>query len=290
MAYKLETRKDYLERINRVLVYINEHLDKKLSLSKLASLSNFSEFHFHRIMRAYLHESLNSFVHRLRLDKAAFLIDTKKEQIQDIAMMVGYESSASFTKAFKKRFGVAPLAFRNHSVSLSLMDDLLTINKMEVDMKIKPKIKKINSKRVVYYLSIGPYDGEGTSKAWEKVCDFASKKKLWGFGSEMLGISYDDPEITEGDKLRYEACITVSRDVVPEGEIGVKTIEGGNYAIFRHNGSYARLNETYDYIFKQWLPESGYELRDLPCFEKYLNDPDKTSPEKLKTDIYLPLI
>jgi len=290
MTSKDETKKEHLERINKVLMYINNHLDEKLSVKKLASVSHLSEFHFHRIMRAYLNESLYSFVQRIRLDKAAFMLENNKEQIQDIAMNVGYESAASLTKAFKKRFGVSPMEFRNHPSIAEMMHNLLNFNQKEVMMNIKPKIKKINAKKVIFYLSIGPYEGEGTAKAWEKVCDFASKKKLWGFGTEMIGISYDDPEITESEKLRYEACITVSKEVKAEGEIGFKMIDGGNYAIFRHRGAYENLSNTYNYIYKQWLPESGHELRDLPCFEAYLNDPAKTKPENLKTDIYIPLV
>ncbi|NOY94898.1 MAG: GyrI-like domain-containing protein [Chlorobi bacterium] len=37
------------------------------------------------------------------------------------------------------------------------------------------------------------------------------------------------------------------------------------------------------------MPESGIELRDAPCFEKYLNLPEKTRPEKLLTEIYMPI-
>jgi len=289
MSNKDETKKEHLKRINKVLLHINNHLDDKLSLSTLASVSHFSEFHFHRIMRAYLNESLFSFVQRLRLDKAAFMLENTREQVQDIATNVGYESAASLTKAFKKRFGVSPQDFRSKPADVDMISSVLNINKMEVIMNIKPKIKKISPKKVIFYLSIGPYEGEGTALAWKKVCDFASKKKLWGFGTEMIGLSYDDPEITESEKLRYEACITISKTIEAEGEIGFKIIEGGNYAVFRHNGPYEMLNNTYNYIYKQWIPESGYELRDLPCFEKYLNDPDKTRPEKLKTDIYIPL-
>ncbi|MBI4646572.1 MAG: GyrI-like domain-containing protein [Bacteroidia bacterium] len=42
-------------------------------------------------------------------------------------------------------------------------------------------------------------------------------------------------------------------------------------------------------MYKSWLPKSGYELLDAPSFEKYLNNPNRTKPEKLKTQIYLPL-
>jgi AraC family transcriptional regulator len=77
--------------------------------------------------------------------------------------------------------------------------------------------------------------------------------------------------------------------VKPEGEVGYKVLDGGLYAIFRHTGPYAEFSRTYDQIYLNWLPESGYELRDAPPLEFYLNDPDRTKPENLKTDIYVPV-
>ncbi len=81
----------------------------------------------------------------------------------------------------------------------------------------------------------------------------------------------------------------MKKEVKPEGEVGYKVLDGGLYAIFRHNGPYENFSQTYDQIYLHWLPSSGYELRDAPPLEFYLNDPDSTRPENLKTDIYVPV-
>lgn len=62
MRRKTETIKDYHERINQVLLFINNNLEEKLTLETLSSISNFSPFHFHRIMRAHLGESIGEYV------------------------------------------------------------------------------------------------------------------------------------------------------------------------------------------------------------------------------------
>ncbi len=136
---------------------------------------------------------------------------------------------------------------------------------------------------------MGLYSGQGTEDAWNKVCEFAEKKKLFGYKTSFIGISHDDPEVTESEKLRYDACVTISKDVKPEGEVGVKTVEGGKYAMFLHKGPYSGFQDLYNYIYGVWLQESGVELREQPCFEKYLNSPDKTKPENLKTEVYIPI-
>ena len=118
MTGKEETIKNNQERINKVLVYISEHLDEKLDLEKLALMSNFSVYHFHRIMRAYLNEPLGAFVTRLRLDKAANLLEFTKDPISDIAYRVGFEVPSSLNKAFRKRFGTTPAAFHETKKAL----------------------------------------------------------------------------------------------------------------------------------------------------------------------------
>jgi AraC family transcriptional regulator len=71
--------------------------------------------------------------------------------------------------------------------------------------------------------------------------------------------------------------------------VGQKAIAGGKYAIFLHAGPYEMFNKTYDQIYQGWLPSSGEQLRDEPCFELYLNSPAQTKPEELRTEIWIPI-
>jgi len=282
-----DTKRDYLERINKVLLHIESHLGEELKLEDLAAIASFSPFHFHKIMRAYLRESLGSYIIRVRLDASVNLLLYSDEAISNIAYRIGYDTPAAFTKAFQKRFGTSPSDYRQNKGSLKMSKIQLSNLKFHI-MEMKPKIRELKSIPVVYVRIIGDYNNVGP--AWEKLAKFMKEKKLFSFGTDFIGLSYDDPSVTETDKLRYEACASVKKEVKPEGEIGYKEIEGGTFAIFRHKGPYSGLSETYDQIYMNWLPESGYELRDAPPMEFYLNEPDRTKPENLKTDIYVPVI
>jgi len=105
----------------------------------------------------------------------------------------------------------------------------------------------------------------------------------------MFGLSHDDPEVTETSKLRYDACIAIDRDMEPEGEIGVKSVAGGEYAVFLHKGPYSTLIKSYNDIFRNWLPQSKREPGDSAPIEIYLNDPEKEKAENLLTEICIPL-
>jgi AraC family transcriptional regulator len=288
--YSMQTtniQQDYHERINKVLLFIDDHLGEKLDLATLASISCFSPYHFHRIMRAHLNESLGSYIIRQRLQAAALMLEFSPKSITEIAYTIGYDTPSSLTKAFKSRFGVSPSGFRESKCKLQRFDRNLLFNLKETDMELKPEIRQINTIKVLYIQAIGDYNNVGP--AWERLCSFAGRNNLFGKNTKMIGLSHDDPDITETSKLRYDACLSLDKDVRPEGEIGVKEIAGGKYAVFIHKGPYADLHKSYNDIFRNWFPESEFELGDSEPLEIYLNDPDSVKPEELLTEICIPL-
>ena len=289
MNVKADTQNCYYERINAVMQYITNNLAEELDIAKLAQLGNYSPYHFHRIMRAYLGEPLGAYIVRLRMETAISLLLYSGETVTNIAFSVGYDNPSSFNKAFKKRFGMSPAEFRrSNEREIKLLDSKIKFNAMENLKSLQPKMKNVKPRKVIYARSLGNYN-QSAEKAWDLVCSFAKAKRLFGFKTEFIGISHDDPKVTETEKLRYDACIVISKDIRPEGEIGVQEVPGGKYAVFTHKGPYEKLHNSYDYIFGKWLPESGMELRNVHCFEKYLNAPENTRPEKLITEIYMPV-
>lgn len=284
---KQETIKDYIERVDAVKSYINSHLFDDIDMSRLAEVSNFSLFHFHRIMRAFLGKPLWSHIIRLRLEAAAELLNNSKLPVTEIAYKVGYETPQSFTKAFKGYYNYTPAEFREKKIKPKTNENI-SINKNLNNMKA-PKIKDLEPMKVIYINIVGEYGSKKMGETWDKLFTFFKEKNLFDFGMSVLGVSYDDPSITEPSKCRYDACVTIKKDVKPEGEIGVKMLEGGKYAIFSHKGPYDTLNDTYGEIMRTWLPKSKYKLRNAPCFEKYINTPYKTAPENLRTNIYMPV-
>jgi AraC family transcriptional regulator len=93
---------EYTARINRVIDYIEKHIDKNLAREDLASVANFSPFHFHRIFGAMVGETLNQFIQRIRIEKAAVqLINHPKKSITEIAFDCGFSGSSTFARTFK---------------------------------------------------------------------------------------------------------------------------------------------------------------------------------------------
>ena len=148
-------------------------------------------------------------------------------------------------------------------------------------------IKSIPTLKVASIRHIGPYNECG--EAWEELMAKLGAEGDLGPGTRTLGISYDDPAAVPADQLRYDASVTVSDDFVAPDGITMREIASGDYAVYTHQGPYDGLAAAYEKLFGQWIPRSGREVADTPCFEEYLNDPGSTEPEDLITDIYIPL-
>ncbi len=285
MDRKKAIRLDYLKRLNSVIEYIDNNLDKKISINELAKISNFSQFHFHRIMKGLLGEPIGNYIIRTRVETAAHLIRYTNLEIKNIAYSIGYESPSSLNKIFKQYYNISPTEYRMNKNFVIVRP---IINNLNIKLK-SPKIIEIPEKQVIYIRITGKYGNENFQKTWNELWDFIKVNKLFTKGIERIGISYDDPKTTKSENCRYDACLSIHKPVKPQGKVGFKKIKGGKFAVFNYQGSYANLGEVYDTIFADWLINSNCELRDIPIMEKKINDPLRTEPDKLITEIYVPI-
>lgn len=142
--------------------------------------------------------------------------------------------------------------------------------------------------RIAAIHHIGPYPG--IAEVFGRLGAWAGPAGLIGPDTRFLGIYYDNPREVPAEQLRSHACLTLAGDPPadrPE-EVQVLDLPGGRHALVRHTGPYENLEQTYDWIFGEWLPQSG-ETITAASFEDYINDPREVPPEQLITDIYVPI-
>ena len=278
------TYNDYIQRINKVVAYINNHLDETLDLKKLANEAALSDFHFHRIFKALKGEAIGGYITRLRLEATARLLRYTALTIEEIAFNIGYETTASLSKAFKKQYGISPTEYRTNKDTYIMKKEIIN-----PDLVLKaPKIVILEPKNLIYVALTGAYGSLDYGKAYEQLWAVIKAQKLFTKGIESICISYDDPKITEGSLQRSDVCLAIHKPATPQEEVSCKTLAGGKYAVFFYQGSYENLSQVYDTAVR-WVIDHQYTLREEPFFEKYLNDARRTPKEKLKTEIYIPI-
>jgi AraC family transcriptional regulator len=275
------TRRDYQARILRVLTYLQERLDEDVDLPSLARIACFSPFHFHRVFRGMVGESIQEHLRRLRLERAASRLKRGTSPVTRLAFDAGYRTHESFTRAFKALFGLSPAAYRRAKRPPVPRRPTPRPRPLEVEIRRLPPL------RVAFTRHVGSYSKVGA--AWDRLLPCLGKEGLLGGGSRFIGVCFDDPDVTPPARIRYEACVALDVPFSPAGDIGLRTIPGGEHAVALHVGPYRRLGETYRRLFGEWLPRSGREARDIPSFEVYLNDPNSEAPKDLLTEIHLPL-
>ena len=278
------TYNDYVQRINKVVAYINNHLDETLELKTLANEAALSDFHFHRIFKALKGEAIGGYITRLRLEATARLLRYTALTIEEIAFNIGYETPASLSKAFKKQYGISPTEYRTNKDTYIMKKEIIN-----PDLALKaPKIVILEPKNLIYVALTGAYGSLDYGKAYEQLWAVIKTQKLFTKGIESICISYDDPKITEGSLQRSDVCLAIHKSATPQDEVSCKTLAGGKYAVFFYQGSYENLSQVYDTAVR-WVIDHQYTLREEPFFEKYLNDARRTPKEKLKTEIYIPI-
>ncbi|HEY7575420.1 MAG TPA: AraC family transcriptional regulator [Thermoanaerobaculia bacterium] len=295
---KQQTFEDYRKRVLAVLVHVQRELDADLSLEELASVASFSPFHFHRIFRGLVGESVKEHVRRLRLERAAHRLRHTRQTVSEIALDAGFQSPESFTRAFQKMFRRAPRDFRARRLS-TFASSASTVHYAPdgtlVDFRspsrrpprLAVRFERMPEKRVAFARHLGPY--ENADEAVGRLLGWAHRRGLSEQDAPLFGIAYDDPEVTPPDKLRYDAALEVPDTIGPEGNIGIQILPRRTYAVTLHRGPYETMGETYARFCGEWLPMSGHDVLAAPALEFYLNSPHETRPQELRTEIYLPV-
>lgn len=278
------TQDSYIGRIERVLGFIAEHLDDELSMDELAEVACFSAYHFHRIYRGLVGETVTQTLRRLRLQRAASELIRTTEELDHIAKRAGYGSVEAFTRAFKMAYQNTPGHYREHvrETPVILIQQERNAGMFSVEIKEFPARKMAAIAHQGDYMQIG--------KVFDKVFMWGMKHQKLTATTPGVGLYYDDPSAVAQEKLRSEAGFIVDQEC-EDDQAGVRTLDvrGGRYAVLRFKGSYAELEKGYNYLFGPWLNESGETPANAPAMEVYLSDPQSTPPSELLTDICIAL-
>jgi AraC family transcriptional regulator len=289
----------YRRRINKVINYINDNLDKSLSLNDLADLAHFSSFHFHRIFVALIGESLNSYTNRTRIEKSARLLKFSKTSISDIAYECGYSSPSTFSRSFRQYFTVTPSTFRkkgkieNSKICKELhpMAEYLCDMSLEEKKSKFPIVRKELPNRKVAYIRVADSFKDGTViKAFEKLIKWTKDKNLFSEG-QFFGMSIDDPMVTPENKYRYEACVTVPHDCIANDQDGIQLMDLPYclYATTKITGDIRQVATAISYMYNDWLINSNYEPEHQYGLEYFLDKQNVCNWNNFDLELYIPI-
>lgn len=290
----------YVERVNRAIDFILQNLDQSLKLEVVARAACFSPFHFHRIFRLLVGESLNDFVKRVRLERALTQMSRKRRaSLTDIAFACGFGSSTDFSRCFKERYGVPPSRFDVDSFRLKQREEweLAVIDPQQRNLlkRLPPgtnrdgftvRLRKLPPRQVAYVRVQNAFGPGAVEHAAERMVQWAEARGL--AEGQWLGYMWDDPEIVALERCRYDVGLVVS-EMTPEGEIGRIEFPAMQLAEVEVRGGIDLEMRALDWLFGTWLPASGFVPTDQPCFEAWLGRPFAQGKQRFELLLQIPI-
>lgn len=293
---------DYKKRVFRTMNFISRNIERDISLEEIAEVASFSMFHFHRIFKAVVGETVAGFTRRLRLELAANRLLSNQDYITTIAMDCGFSSSQNFAKVFRQHFGMTPSEYRKskigninskkgNALSLQAMynSDTMFMDYLKNERKntINAEIREMPEYNVAYIRKIGPYVKEICQPAFRELIQLAGLRNYEG-SKKILAIYWDNPDVTPPEKCRFDACIIVPDSTVSEGKLYIQNISGGPYAVCHFELKPDYIQQAWEDAYA-WLCDSGYMCNDKPCYELYHNNAAEHPEGKWIFDICIPL-
>jgi AraC family transcriptional regulator len=284
-----------LQRVQRAIDFIEAHLSADLPLTIIAEQAACSPWHFHRLFTALTGETPASYVWKRRLSEISRRLVETRAPLVEIALDCGFESQATFTRAFTRHVGVSPGRFRrtqSHSLPAFLYAPFDVQALVERQRRMETLEARVVHKPTFHVIGMAGRFTPTSSRIPE----------LWGRfvprmdevphrrGGHTLGLCVEaaSDAVSEAG-FTYVAGVEVAPlGEVPEGMIALP-VPANVYAVLTHSGHLSRLPDMVKHVWGRWLPASRYRHVPAPDFELY--DPERWDAVtgNGEIDLYVPI-
>jgi len=293
---------DYVDRVNRAVDYVTRNLDQPLRLEEVAKAACFSSYHFHRIFRSLTGETLASFVKRVRLERAVYLLSHRNgASLTEIALACGFSSSSDFSRSFRGHYHVPPSRFdverfrlsgrKAMQVSMAPPGERHKLKRLPAGKNpdgFAVTLRKLPARRVAYIRVHRPYEGDHAAQAVTRLLAWAEARGL--ADGQWLGYQWEDPEIVPLEKCRYDVGVEVPGATLGDGEVSMNTFPPCLIAEVEIKGTIEVELRALHWLYLTWLPSSGYAPAHQPGFEAWNGHPFAHGMEYFELRAQLPVV
>lgn len=294
---------DILTQLNKAMAYIETHIDNDLALAEVSSVTAYSPYHFGRLFYYISDMPLSEYIRKRKLSLAAMKLQSGNDKVIDLAVMYGYDSADSFSRAFVKQHGATPSAARQPGVNLTIFPPLTFQIKIKGVKAMNWRIEEREAFEVFGIERIfNNNENDKVSGFWDECHQNSSYERLFDAAG---GVRYPDGHgypLEDGgcviravcgycepgdDTFPYMICALKKPGSNTSG-YKVAQIPKTTWAVFR--------SDTTDYIgleiptlfnraYSEWLPSSGYDKAIGPDMEIYY----MTSDGKHFEEVWIPV-
>ncbi len=278
---------EWVEKLNKTISYIEEHLTEEISYDDLAHIACCSIYHFQRMFAYMAGIPLSEYIRRRRMSLAAIDLQSGSDKIIDIGMKYGYSSPTAFNRAFQSVHGIAPSMAKKSGTPIKSFPPISFTITVKGAEELNYRIEEKAAFRIV-----------GISYPLDKEIEnnFAAVPQMWqnaainGIFEKITPLMNKEPMGVLGvsvcnDKEEWRYFIAVSSSADPDTSLDEYVVPACKWAIFNGSGTGISIQELEQRIVTEWLPASGFEFDNAPDIEVYLN-PD---PNNMQYEVWLPI-
>ncbi len=296
-----------LRRVQPILAYAAAHPEEDLSLAALADKAGLSAWHLHREFSTTLGETPKQLTSRLRLERAAAMLLAGKESVLDVALACGFGGHEVFCRAFRRRFGMTPGAYRKRGllrgagpVQAGIHAELVNgIGPCVGLYRIAPNETRENE--MTYSITTKEIAAQPVLVVRRRVKRSEIAKMIGEslplvfLHAQKIGAALAGPPFARyldwgPGMTTIEAGMQVASPAGAsgEGDVLADTLPGGLVAATMHEGLYDNLSDAHAAI-QQWIEAEGFRAAGAP-WESYVTDPgERPDPKDWKTEVLWPI-
>lgn len=278
---------DILNKWNDVIVYIEEHLDSDIDIEVMSKIVAISSFHFQRMFSYMTNITLNDYIRRRKMTKAAVDLQNPDNKIIDIALKHGYESPTAFNRAFQSMHGIAPSKARAKGVILKAYPPIIFSLSIKGESEMNYRIEEKEAFKIV---GIKKQFGENALRDIPLFWDEAKKSNIIKkelcpiLNAKIMGVLGVCAPI---DSKRFDYYIAVATTSKTPKGLSELIVPKSKWAIFEVNGPMSKaVQDMTKRIMTEWLPSSGYESLNLPDIEVYFDEDENAHNH---SEIWIPI-
>ena len=287
--------RDTTDRLLDGVAFIEANLTERFALVDVAAAAGVSPYHYCRIFQGLTGDSVMGYARKRRLSEAALrLANGTPVRLIDLALDSGFESQAALTRAFKRRFGVAPGEARRRGLRwlprIRAPLDRAGLIHLRESVTMEPRLIERDDIHIVgLTASFDQENAAGIPDLWRRFRPKSADIPCMVSASYLGVVEMTDIETGAFD---YTVAYETSKPVDPPGEFTAKTLAGGRFAVFTHKiravPFVPELRQTMRFIYGTWLERSGEALRAWYDFEFY---DERFSRETMRgeIDIHIPI-
>lgn len=281
--------------IRDLLFWLEAHLDSPLSIDNVAARAGYSKWHLQRMFKEVTGQSVGSYIRGRRLSKSAVALRLTARPILDIALQYRFDSQQTFTRAFKKQFGLTPAYYRRSPEWSAVgicspihMDDFIL---PEVTYVTLPEIPLIGVTRSYSCTleELSDFRHEMRTQFWLRFLGQSPllPKVLYGLHEPRPGSERDDEQ-----EVFYTTALKPADITTSLSDSHAVHIEGGEYARFDYSGPTTGLQDFILTVYGTCMPSLKLTRRqgqDIECFYPQSDRRTEGAPMQIRCEYMIPI-